>query len=147
MFSKATIEIIRGLVYLSHSILLLTPIELSLKSFCVHKSGKLYNVFNTFVWPLILPLSLSLTVFDIYYFSTLAPQANLLILLYHGSLLISKLSALIAYVAFNTLGYEFCQLFNAIFYTSFRKQTHILYKRPLNNEQKDDKFFTLLIAC
>lgn len=143
MLTKATIEIFQGLVYLSHNLLLLIPIKFNSKYVHLQNNSRLYTNFNKYIWPPILYISLGLTIFEFCYFCMVEWQTNLVILLYHGTLLFTKSSFLIAYIVYNTAGFEFCQLFNAVFYISYKKQ---ISKSPKETKIHDDARFALMLA-
>ncbi len=143
---NATLKIFKALVFLSHNIFLLTPIQSNLKSFRLQTSCKLYRIFSNFVWPLIIPTSLGITIFEFCYFCTLESPINLIMLLYHGTLIISKSSACIGFFVFKTSSLEFCQLLNAIFFTSFGTHKQVSQKRPIRKETGSNILFPFLLA-
>lgn len=145
MLSKATTQIIRGLVFITHNMLLLIPIQFKSQFFHLHNNSRLYQKFSQIVWPTILIISLTQTLFEFCHFCLVDLQKNLVTLLYHGTIFVAKSALLTAYVTFNLSGLEFCQLFNAIFQASTKKQPHRFHKRSISPVNADDILFTILL--
>ncbi len=146
MLTKATIKIVQALVYLSHNLLFLIPFKFNSKFVYIHNRCGSFKAFNKYIWPLILLISLSITIFEFAYFCLVDSEKNLVIILYHGALLIVKSGISIAYVLFNIKGLAFCQLFNVIFCNSIQRKTNALDNRSTNTRSQDDVIFTLLLA-
>lgn len=114
MLTKATIESVQFIIYLCHK-LAVVPIRFkNLTCVCNHTSWNFHTILNLMIWPVILLISLILTIFELSYFSLADIQIHLIILLYHGSILVMKIGASIAFLVYNTAPHNVCQLFNAV---------------------------------
>lgn len=146
MLPKATIETFQVLVYISHNLLTLIPIKFSSKFLHLDNSPRISKRFTKIVWQLILQISLTITIFEFSYFCIADSQINLVILLYHGLLVIAKSAALIVHTSFSKAGLQICQLFNAIIYKSVGNRTNLLFKRTIGKSNNDVFVFSLLLA-
>ncbi len=143
MLTKAVLEILQGLTYLSHNLLIILPIKCShLKfSFVSPRSG-FKNVLTDIFWPLVILCSLTLTVYELSYFVFGNEQRNLRIILYHGIFLSIRLPVAIWYFAMKTTPNEFCQMFNAVV-TLSKVKLGITSKAKAR--QTDDLAFVILL--
>lgn len=146
MLTKATIETFQGLVYLSHNIFILIPIKFSSKFLHLQNNSKITKMVIKFIWPPILQISLAMTVFEFSYFCIADSQINLVIFLYHGTLLVTKSAAIIVQSSFSKAGLQFCQLFNAIITISVKKRATLLDLCTTAKSNNDDFLFSLLLA-
>lgn len=144
MLTKANIESIQVFVSLCYKIAIVLMRFQYLTFVCNRTSCReMYRI----IWPITLFISLILTIFGIDYYRQNS-EINLIVLLWHWSMFVIKITSLIVYIVYSTQPFEFCQLFNAVIVLSIKRRAMLVKIQSSKSLYKDNMVFSiLLIGC